>query len=230
MTRPHGVLVFVAASIEGEAIIAALGARLAVEGPIAVFGPGRGSRRTGPFIVAVLVASPDGCAPPVPMKAYAQPCWSAEDILPLDSSRERDTLNILVRFQAWMAEQGYAVGITKPLYDRAEYYFGDKEPDQVVKPDFEGTIHAIAGQRFLRSFVAETMGFDTPDYKANKARLKQILTNKPGYYLEHVAHGGAAQAGHDLRFRKDLLAFGKLAIQADKRKAAQGHATLSTGE
>ena len=220
MTRPHGVLVFVAARIEGEAIIAASGARLAVEGPIAVFGPGRGSRRTGPFIVAVLVAPPDGCAPPVPMKAYAQPCWSAEDILPLDSSRERDTLDILVRFQAWMAQQGYAVGITKPLYDRAEYYFGDKEPDQVVKPDFEGTVHAMARHRFVRSFVAETLGFDTAEYNANKDRLRQILTRKPGFYLEHVAHGGTAQADHDARFRKDLFAFGKLVIQADKRKTA----------
>lgn len=220
MTRPHGVLVFVAARIEGEAIIAASGARLAVEGPVAVFGPGWGSRRTGPFIVAVLVASPDGCAPPVPMKAYAQPCWSAEDILPLDSGRERETLNILVRFQGWMAEQGYAVGITKPLFDRARYYFGDKEPDQVVKPDFEGTVHAIAGHRFLRSFVTETMGLDTTEYNARKARLKQILTRRPGFYLEHVAHGGAAQADCDAWFRKGLFAFGRLVMQADKRKTA----------
>ena len=185
-----------------------------------MFGPGRGNVRTGPFIVAVLVASPDGHAPPLPMKAYAQPCWSAEDILPLDSGRERDTLNILVRFQAWMAEQGYAVGITKPLYDRAKYYFGDKEPDQVVKPDFEGTVHAMAGYRFVRSFVAETMGIDTLEYEARKARLKQVLTRRPGFYLEHVAHGGAAQAACDARFRKDLFAFGKLVMQADKRKTA----------
>ena len=185
-----------------------------------MFGPGRGSTRNGPFIVAVLVASPDGRTPPVPMKAFAQPCWSAEDVLPLDSARERDTLDILIRFRAWMAEEGYAVGITKPLYDRAEYYFGDKEPDQVVKPDFEGTVHAAEGQRFLRTFVAETMGFDTDNYRANKARLKQILTGKPGYYLEHVAHGGAAQAGNDVRFHKDLLAFGRLVMQADKRKTA----------
>jgi len=220
MSRPHGALVFVAARIEGEVIVAASGARLAVEGPVAVFGPGRGSTRTGPFIVAVLVASPDGRAPPVPMKAFAQPCWSAEDILPLDSSRERETLNILVRFQGWMAEQGYAVGITKPLYDRAKYYFGDKDPDQVVKPDFEGTVHAIAGRRFLRSFVVETMGIDTAEYHGRKIRLKQILTRKPGCYLEHVAHGGAAQDGNDAQFRKDLLAFGNRVMQADKRRTA----------
>ena len=230
MTRPHGVLVFVAARIEGEVIVAASGARLAVEGPVAVFGPGRGSRRTGPFIVAVLVVSPDGRAPPVPMKAFAQPCWSAEDILPLDSGCERTSLDILVRFQAWMAEQGYAVGIAKPLYDRAKYYFGDKDPDQVVKPDFEGTVHAVAGHRFLRSFVTETMGFDTPEYRAKKLRLKQILAGKPGHYLEHVAYGGAAQAGRDVQFRKDLFAFGKLVIQADRRKAAQGWSALSTGK
>jgi len=220
MSRPHGMLVFVAARIEAEVIVAASGARLAVEGPVAVFGPGQGNTRTGPFIVAVLVASPDGCAPPVPMRAFAQPCWSAEDILPLDSARERETLDILVRFRAWMAEQGYAVGITKPLYDRAKHYFGDKDPDQVVKPDFEGTVHAIAGHRFLRTFVVETMGLDTIEYRARKVRLKQILTGKPGCYLEHVAHDAAAQAGNDVQFRKDLLAFGKLVMRGDKQKTA----------
>lgn len=154
------------------------------------------------------------------MKAYAQPCWSADDVLPLDSSREQETLDILVRSRAWMADQGYAVEITKPLYDQAPYYFGQEEPDQAVKLDFEGTVHAIAGRRFVRSFVVETMEIDTDEYKGNKVRLKQILTGKPGYYLEHVAHGGAAQAGNDLRFRKDLLAFGRLVMQAGKRKTA----------
>ena len=61
---------------------------------------------------------------------------------------------------------------------------------------------------------------DTPEYRARKARLKQILTGKPGFYLEHVAHGGAAQAGHDVRFRMDLLAFGRRVMQADQRKTA----------
>jgi len=64
------------------------------------------------------------------------------------------------------------------------------------------------------------MGFDTAEYRARKVRLKQILTGKPGCYLEHVAHGGAAQDGNDVQFRKDLLAFGKRVMQADKRKTA----------
>lgn len=219
--RPHGVLVFTAVRIEGEVIVAVSGTRLAVEGPpIAVFGPGRGDTRTGPFIVAVLVASPDGRRQPVPMKAFAQPCWSLRDILPLDSSKERVSLDILVRYQSWMGDQWYAVEITKPLDDRAKYYFGDKEPDQVVKPDFEGTIHAIAGRRFARSVVVETMGFDTSEYRVKKQRLKEILTRKPGHYLEHQAHDPAAQAVHDLRFRRDLFAFGTRVVEADKRRTA----------
>ncbi len=91
----------------------------------------------------------------------------------------------------------------------------------MVKPDFEGTVHAMAGHCFLRSFVTETMGFCTLEYKTKKDRLKQILRRKPGFYLEHVAHGGAAQADCDARFRKDLFAFGRLVMQADKRKTAQ---------
>jgi len=61
---------------------------------------------------------------------------------------------------------------------------------------------------------------DTIECRARKVRLKQILTGKPGCYLEHVAHDGAAQAGNDVQFRKDLLAFGKLVMQGDKRKTA----------
>ena len=113
--RPHGVLVFTAARIEGADLVAASGARVTVAGPIGVFGPGRGSNRHRPFLAAVLIASPDGIAPFMPLQAYAHPCWSGSDMLPLDSAHERRCLDILVRFQAWMAGQGHVVAITKPL-------------------------------------------------------------------------------------------------------------------
>ena len=119
-----------------------------------MFGPGKGRVRTGPFVVAVLVASPDGRAPLAPLKAYAHPCWSASDMLPLDSANERRSLDILVRFREWMGRQGYTVEITKPLHDRSNYYLGSEEPDQVVKPDFEGKVFAPDG-RFVRSLVVE---------------------------------------------------------------------------
>ena len=69
-----------------------------------MFGPGQDNARAGAFIVEVPVASPDGCAPPVPMKAFAQPCWSAGDILPLDSGWERASLDIM--FAVAVARKG----------------------------------------------------------------------------------------------------------------------------
>ncbi len=51
----------------------------------------------------------------------------------------------LGRLQAWMAGQRHVVAITKPLYDRSAYDLGRTEPDRVVKPDFEGTIHTATG-------------------------------------------------------------------------------------
>jgi len=217
--RPHGVLVFTAERLESDVIVAVSGARLTVEGPIAVFGPGSGRVRTGPFVVAVLVASPDGRAAMAPLKAYAHPCWSAKDMLPVDSSHERRSLNRLVGFQSWMAEQGYVVEVTKPLHDRSRYFLGREEPDQLVKPDFEGKVFA-AGDRFLRTFVVETMGLNSPIYRARKQRLKEILTRKPGRYLEHLAHDGIAQEDGDQQFRKDLFDFGQATIRADQRKSA----------
>lgn len=75
-------------------------------------------------------------------------------MLPLDSANERRSLDILVRFREWMGRQGYTVEITKPLHDRSHYYLGSEEPDQVVKPDFEGKVFAPDG-RFVRSLVVE---------------------------------------------------------------------------
>ncbi len=217
--RPHGVLVFIAGRIEDDVIVAVSGTRLTVEGPIAVFGPGTGRVRTGPFVVAVLVASPDGRAPLTPLKSYAHPCWSATDMLPVDSSNERRSLDILVRFQDWMGTQGYGVEITKPLHDRSRYFLGSEEPDQVVKPDFEGKVFAPDGG-FARSLVVETLGFRHAAYWAKKQRLKEILTRKPGRYLEHLAHDGIDPAEGDRRFRKDLLKFGKGVIDTASRKQA----------
>ena len=217
--RPHGVMAFAAARIEDDVIVAVSGTRLTVEGPVAMFGPGHGRVRAGPFVVAVLVASPDGSAPLLPMRAYAHSCWSATDILPLDSSREARCFNILVSFQGWTAGQAYTVEITKPLYDRSRHFLGRDEPGQIVKPDFEGKIFAGDG-RFLRSLVIEVLGLDTLVYREKKRRLRQILAKKPGHYLEHLADDGIGQAEGNRRFRQDLLRFGKTVIDKDQRRSA----------
>ncbi len=217
--RPHGVLVFIAARIEADVIVAVSGTRLTVEGPIAVFGPGHGENRTGPFVVAVLVASPDRRAPLVPLKAYAHPCWTDTDMLPLDSKNERRSLDILIRFAGWMSKQGYTVEITKPLHDRSRYYMGGEDADQVVKPDFEGRVFTDDG-RFARSYVVEVMGLSHALYRAKKQRLRTILTRKPGRYLEHQAHDGIDPNDGDRRFRKDLFSFGQGIIDKPSLKPA----------
>jgi len=111
--HPHGVLVFIAERIEGDTVVSVSGTRLTIEEPISVFGPGKGRVWHGPSAVAVLVASPDGLAPLVPIEAYAHPCWSATDLLPVDSTHERRCADILVSFQSWMAGKGLTVEITQ---------------------------------------------------------------------------------------------------------------------
>jgi len=209
--RPHGVLAFVAEGIEGDTLVLAGGERIAVSGAISAFGPGRGARRRGPFVAAVLIASPDGQQPLAPLEVYAHPCWSATDMLPMDSSHERRCLDILVRFQNWMTEEGCQVALTKPLHDRSGYYLGQEAGDAVVKPDFEGTIHA-AGGGFLRSFAVEVMGYDHPEYRAVKARVRAAITGKRVHYLEHLAHDPASLEEHDRTFRSSLAHLGERAI------------------
>ncbi len=209
--RPHGVLVFTAARIEGADLVAASGARVTVAGPIGVFGPGRGGNRHRPFLAAVLIASPDGIAPFMPLQAYAHPCWSGSDMLPLDSAHERRCLDILVRFQAWMARQGHVVAITKPLYDRSAYDLGRSEPDRIVKPDFEGTIHTATGA-WVRSFALECKGFDHAEYRASKAWLEAVVKAKHADYLEHRAYDPRRVEERDCAFARDLARLGGWAV------------------
>ena len=209
--RPHRVLVFIAAWIEGADLVAAFGARVAVAGPIDVFGPGRGANRHGPFLAAVLIASPDGMAPLMPLRAYAHPCWSGSDMLPLDSAHERRCLDILVRFQAWMAGQGHVVAIIKPLYDRSAYDLGRTELDRIVKPDFEGTIHTATGA-WVRSFVMECKGFEHAEYRASKAWLEAVIKARHADYLEHRAYDPRRIEEHDRAFARDLARLGGWAV------------------
>lgn len=218
--RPHGVLVFIAQRIECDVLVATSGVRLTVEGPIGVFGPGRGGTRMGPFVVAVLVASPDGRAPFVPLEAYAHPCWSSADALPVDSSHERRCLDILVGFQSWMATQGCTVEVTKPLYDRSLYYCVREEADMMVKPDFEGRIRAADGQ-FVRSFVVEVIGYDHAAYRRTKDRLRTIFRNKRMQLIEHAAHDGVALAEGDRSFKRDLKRLGDQAIERARIRVRQ---------
>ncbi len=212
--RPHGVLALVAEGIEGiegDTLVLAGGGRIGTRGAISVFGPGRGAQRRGPFVIAVLVASPDGQQPLAPSEAYAHPCWSATDMLPVDSSHECRCLDILVRFQGWMAAEGCQVAIAKPLYDRSGYYLGQEAGDAVIKPDFEGAIQAANGG-FLRSFAVEVMGYDHPEYRAGKVRVKAAITGKRVHFLEHLAHDPARMEEHDRTFRSSLTQLGRRAI------------------
>ncbi len=176
-------MAFVAEGIKGETMGLAGGGRIGIRGAISASGPGRGSQRRSSFVAAVLVASPVCQQPLALLKAYAHPCWSATDILTLDSSHERRWLDILVRFQGWMATQGCQVAITKPLHDRFSYYLGRDAGDAVIKPKFEGLIHTT-NRSFLLSFAVEVMGYDHPEYRAAKARVKATITGKRVHFLE----------------------------------------------
>lgn len=210
--RPHGVMIFVALRIENDVLVAVSGARVTVEGPIAVFGPGRGHVRHGPFVVAVLVASPDRGAPVVPLQAYAHPCWTDDDMMPVDSTHERRCLGTLVRFQGWMARENLHVRIVKPLYDRSEYYTGREEPELVVKPDFEGTIRTPSGT-FIRSFVVEVMGFNDDEYLKRKERLERIVKGKGTWWIEHPAHRGILESEGDTSLGRGLTQLGRWAAR-----------------
>lgn len=124
-----------------------------------------------------------------------------------------------------MATEGCRVEVAKPLYDRSDRYLGDKAGDRVVKPDFEGAIHAAHGG-FLRSFAVEVMGYDHAEYRAAKARIREAVTGKGTCCLEHLAHDRAKKAEHDRDFGRALARLGRRAI--DKAQGLPRHPPAPT--
>jgi hypothetical protein len=110
-----------------------------------------------------------------------------------------------------MAVQGSQVALTKPLYDKSGYHLGRNAGNAVIKPGFEGTIHAANGS-FLRFFAVEVMGYDHPEYRAAKARVKAAITGKRVHFLEHLAHDPAGMAENDRAFRSSLAQLGERAV------------------
>jgi hypothetical protein len=170
---PHGFLFDIVSELEEVSQTTVLTStrnnRLTIYG--AVSRPGRRTR--GPWLAAVLVASPSKGVAPRAIQAYLHPIVNDNTLLLVDSGKERDTLDVLVTSltEKRRSNQTLTWRIDKPVLD---LHLGTDR----VRPDF---LVSFAG----KISSVETMGFKHPEYLLRKQRLQAILASHYAFAFEH---------------------------------------------
>lgn len=162
--RPHGFLCGIARVIDGEKITFHDGTAATLLTKPKIFAEGK-ELVHGNYISLISYAqdAENGLDFPA-YSGFAQPCFSDVDCCPVDSSYERRTLEILLRFQQEsVATGGPAFDIVKPLFDMTVDLNGVR---RTCRPDFVLEIQDGGDTPFL--LPIETMGRDDPLYYLSK--------------------------------------------------------------
>ena len=130
----------------------------------------RGNLIKGPFLVLIVVGEYPEAHGYAPLRAYAQPIFSGQRFIPVDSEFERVVLRELFKVRRLLDEAGIDLAIEKPVFDRLT-------PQGVWRPDFLIEARSRTTGKIKR-LVIEAMGLSDADYLASKAtthpRMRQI--------------------------------------------------------
>jgi len=193
-TRPHGVLIVRARAIGAGMVQPVSGEAIRVRGRLAVFGERAGDDRDtpnernarAPYLVACVVGRALASESVGVLSAYAHPCASGTHLMLVDSDRERQTLQQLRGLQAWLrSERDLPVAIGKPMFDIGPDAPGEADPRPPCMPDF--VVKAARADQPVTTAIAETMGFDSEDYRTRKQRMHPLMS---------AALGGACVIAH----------------------------------
>lgn len=157
---PQGFLLLFASGIEGN-IIHAAGCD-PIEVATRIQHPSiHGTPVAGPYLALIVIGELPQVKGYAPLRAYAQPIYSGQRFIPVDSDFERTVLRDLLRIQHRLDEHRYDSAITKPLFDI-------QTPAGNCRPDFIIEIYSReTGEN--RIAIVEAMGFDTDAYHDAKA-------------------------------------------------------------
>ena len=157
---PQGFLLLFASGIEGN-IIHAAGCD-PIEVATRIQHPSiHGTPVAGPYLALIVIGELPQVKGYAPLRAYAQPIYSGQRFIPVDSDFERTVLRDLLRIQHRLDEHRYDSAITKPLFDI-------QTPAGNCRPDFIIEIYSReTGEN--RIAIVEAMGFDTDAYRDAKA-------------------------------------------------------------
>ncbi|RIA46402.1 hypothetical protein DFR49_0943 [Hephaestia caeni] len=120
-----------------------------------------GAAIAGPYLVLIVIGELPQAKGYAPLRAYAQPVYSGQRFIPVDSEFERSTLRDLLRIQHRLHERGHDSSILKPLFD-IQTPAGNCRPDFIIE-----TCSRATGES--RAAVVESMGFDVESYHDAKA-------------------------------------------------------------
>ena len=177
---PQGFLIGLASSIDGYTVKTINNNNVSIETPVIL----SGQSPKGPYLVIILVGSRNNGGFYECLRAFAQPVYSENLLVPVDSDYERQTLKILLESQS---SKKYS--IYKPVADREVSMRGHRQktentdilqrtPPIKVRPDF------ILTYQDFSSVVVETMGYRTDEYLERKKRTHAAMA-KIGRIVEH---------------------------------------------
>jgi len=120
----------------------------------------------GPYLVIVVVGEYPEARGLAPLRAYAQPIFSGNRFMPVESDFERDILRALLDARRRLDRHGVDVAIEKPVFDTLT-------PLGACRPDFvlEGRSH-VTGE--IRKIIVQAIGLD-PDERTAKENDRRFL-------------------------------------------------------
>lgn len=138
----------------------------------------KGNPVKGPYLVIIVAGEYPEAHGYAPLRAYAQPIYSGQRFLPVDSEFERSLLKELLRARLYLDRRGIDVWIEKPVFDKLT-------PLGACRPDFMLEARSRSTGEVKR-IVLDGMGFDDKDYHAVKvvthprmAQLAPVITIAP---------------------------------------------------
>lgn len=138
----------------------------------------RGNLIKGPFLVLIVAGEYPEAHGYAPLRAYAQPIFSGQRFIPVDSEFERTVLRELFKARHRLNRAGIDLAIEKPVFDRLTTQ-GPCRPDFLLDARSR-----VTGE--IKQLVVEAIGFNAADDSASKAtthsgmrRLGPLLTITP---------------------------------------------------
>ncbi|PZR73526.1 MAG: hypothetical protein DI537_46545 [Stutzerimonas stutzeri] len=166
---PQAFLALYASGIHGQTIYAAGGDEVTIANRVQ--SPSvRGNGIKGPYLVLVVIGKYPEARGFAPLRAYAQPIYSGQRFVPVDSNFERDVFRGLLGVRRHLHRVGVDLAIDKPVFDRLTD-LGACRPDFILEARSRST-----GE--IKQLVVEAMGFATPEYleakRSTHPRMERI--------------------------------------------------------
>lgn len=127
----------------------------------------RGNPIQGPYLVIVVLGQYPEARGFAPLRAYAQPIYSGNRFIPVESDFERVVLRSILDARRPFEREGIDLALEKPVFDILTP-LGSARPDFLVEARSRET-----GE--VRQIIVQAMGGSTPDYVALKDGLRRTL-------------------------------------------------------